>query len=61
RVGCFKYSPVEGAPANDLGLEPIPEDVQQDRLQAFDDRQHDQHRTHRDPPSRSAGTAAAFR
>lgn len=35
RVGCFKYSPVEGAPANDLGLEPIPEDVQQDRWERF--------------------------
>ncbi|MEO1820343.1 30S ribosomal protein S12 methylthiotransferase RimO [Pseudomonas sp.] len=35
RVGCFKYSPVEGAPANDLGLEAIPEDVQQDRWERF--------------------------
>ena len=35
RVGCFKYSPVEGAPANDLGLEPIAEDVQQDRWERF--------------------------
>ncbi|MEL0167482.1 MAG: 30S ribosomal protein S12 methylthiotransferase RimO [Pseudomonadaceae bacterium] len=35
RVGCFKYSPVEGAPANDLGLEPIPEDIQQDRWERF--------------------------
>ncbi|UJJ31681.1 30S ribosomal protein S12 methylthiotransferase RimO [Halopseudomonas maritima] len=35
RVGCFKYSPVEGAPANDLGLEPIPEDVQQARWERF--------------------------
>ncbi|GAA6130200.1 30S ribosomal protein S12 methylthiotransferase RimO [Halopseudomonas sabulinigri] len=35
RVGCFKYSPVEGAPANDLGLDPVPEDVQQDRWERF--------------------------
>ena len=35
RVGCFKYSPVEGAPANDLGLEPIAEDVQQERWERF--------------------------
>ena len=35
RVGCFKYSPVDGAPANDLGLEPVPEDVQQDRWERF--------------------------
>ncbi|MEH6567291.1 MAG: 30S ribosomal protein S12 methylthiotransferase RimO [Halopseudomonas sp.] len=35
RVGCFKYSPVEGAPANDLGLEAVPEDVQQDRWDRF--------------------------
>ncbi|WP_425220488.1 30S ribosomal protein S12 methylthiotransferase RimO [Pseudomonas sp.] len=35
RVGCFKYSPVEGAPANDLGLEAIPEEVQQDRWERF--------------------------
>ncbi|WP_341708350.1 30S ribosomal protein S12 methylthiotransferase RimO [Halopseudomonas sp.] len=35
RVGCFKYSPVEGAPANDLGLEPIPEEVQQERWERF--------------------------
>ncbi|MGB6976889.1 MAG: 30S ribosomal protein S12 methylthiotransferase RimO, partial [Gammaproteobacteria bacterium] len=30
RVGCFKYSPVEGAKANELP-DPIPEDVKQDR------------------------------
>jgi ribosomal protein S12 methylthiotransferase len=27
RVGCFKYEPVKGAPANDLGLPLVPEDV----------------------------------
>ncbi len=34
RVGCFKYSPVEGAKANDLP-DHIPEDVQEYRLQRF--------------------------
>jgi tRNA-2-methylthio-N6-dimethylallyladenosine synthase len=35
RVGCFQYSPVDGAPANDLGLEPVPDDVKQDRWERF--------------------------
>lgn len=34
RVGCFAYSPVEGATAN-LLPDPIPEDVKQDRLARF--------------------------
>ncbi|OCA60758.1 ribosomal protein S12 methylthiotransferase [Aeromonas piscicola] len=34
RVGCFKYSPVEGAKANELP-DPIPEDVQEERFQRF--------------------------
>jgi ribosomal protein S12 methylthiotransferase len=34
RVGCFKYSPVEGAAANDLP-DPVPEDVKQERLDRF--------------------------
>lgn len=34
RVGCFTYSPVEGAVANDLP-DQIPEDVKQDRLDRF--------------------------
>ncbi len=34
RVGCFTYSPVEGATANQIA-EQIPEDVKQDRLQRF--------------------------
>ncbi len=34
RVGCFKYSPVEGARANDLP-DPIPEAVQQERWERF--------------------------
>jgi ribosomal protein S12 methylthiotransferase len=34
RVGCFKYSPVAGAAANDLP-DPVPDDVKQDRLDRF--------------------------
>ena len=34
RVGCFKYSPVEGAAANALG-DPVDEDVKEDRWQRF--------------------------
>ena len=34
RVGCFQYSPVEGAPANDLP-DPVPESVKQDRWERF--------------------------
>jgi ribosomal protein S12 methylthiotransferase len=34
RVGCFKYSPVEGAAANDLG-DPVPPEVQQERYERF--------------------------
>lgn len=34
RVGCFAYSPVEGAPANTLPGE-VPEEVKQDRLDQF--------------------------
>jgi ribosomal protein S12 methylthiotransferase len=34
RVGCFKYSPVEGAVANDLA-EPVPEDVKEERFARF--------------------------
>ena len=32
RVGCFTYSPVEGASANAIG-DAVPEDVKQDRLE----------------------------
>ncbi len=36
RVGCFQYSPVEGAPGQpDLDLEPVPDDVKQDRWERF--------------------------
>jgi len=34
RVGCFAYSPVEGAKANELE-NPVPEDLKQERLQRF--------------------------
>lgn len=38
RVGCFKYSPVEGARANDI--EPkVPEDVKQERFERFMEKQ----------------------
>ncbi len=39
RVGCFKYEPVRGAPANDLGLELVPEDVKQNRYNRLMERQ----------------------
>ena len=34
RVGCFQYSPVEGAPANELA-DAVPDDVKQDRWDRF--------------------------
>ncbi|EHK5438254.1 30S ribosomal protein S12 methylthiotransferase RimO [Aeromonas hydrophila] len=34
RVGCFKYSPVEGAKANELP-DSVPEEVQEERFQRF--------------------------
>ena len=34
RVGCFQYSPVEGARANELP-DPVPDDVKQDRWERF--------------------------
>ncbi len=37
RVGCFKYSPVEGATANGVG-EPVPDEVMQQRYEAFMER-----------------------
>lgn len=38
RVGCFTYSPVEGAPANDLP-DHIPEDIKEERKQRFMEKQ----------------------
>lgn len=34
RVGCFKYSPVEGAPANELA-NPVPEEIKEARFESF--------------------------
>jgi len=34
RVGCFQYSPVEGAPANALG-DHVPDEIKQDRWDRF--------------------------
>ncbi len=34
RVGCFKYSPVEGAKANDLP-DPVPEEIKEERYHRF--------------------------
>ncbi|MFO1151951.1 MAG: 30S ribosomal protein S12 methylthiotransferase RimO [Alsobacter sp.] len=39
RVGCFKYEPVRGAAANDLGLPTVPEAVKQQRWNRFMERQ----------------------
>jgi ribosomal protein S12 methylthiotransferase len=39
RVGCFKYEAVRGAPANDLGLAPVAEEVKQLRWNRFMERQ----------------------
>ncbi len=35
KVGAFKYEPVRGAPANDLGLAMVPPEVQQQRYDRF--------------------------
>ena len=35
RVGCFKYEPVSGAKANDLGLLQVPDDVKAERYDRF--------------------------
>ncbi|WP_186421180.1 30S ribosomal protein S12 methylthiotransferase RimO [Bosea sp. CS1GBMeth4] len=35
RVGCFKYEPVKGATANDLGLTPVAEDEKEARWHRF--------------------------
>eukprot|EP01037_Dinobryon_pediforme_P014464 gene14464-14589_t len=35
RVGAFKYEAVKGAPANDLGLAIVPEEVKQSRYERF--------------------------
>lgn len=35
RVGCFKYEPVRGAPANDLGADIVPDEVKEERWHRF--------------------------
>jgi ribosomal protein S12 methylthiotransferase len=39
RAGCFKYEPVKGATANDLGLPIVPADVMDSRYKRFMERQ----------------------
>ena len=34
RVGCFKFSPVEGAPATEM-VDQVPEDVKEERFHRF--------------------------
>jgi ribosomal protein S12 methylthiotransferase len=38
RVGAFKYEPVDGARANDLGLSPVPDEIKQSRWKRFMER-----------------------
>ena len=39
RVGAFKYEPVKGAPANDLGLAPVAEDLKESRYRRLMEKQ----------------------
>jgi len=39
RVGAFQYEPVAGARANDLGLEPVPDEIKKSRWKRFMERQ----------------------
>ncbi len=39
RAGAFKYEPVAGAPANDLGLAPVPEEIKESRWKRFMEKQ----------------------
>jgi ribosomal protein S12 methylthiotransferase len=39
RVGAFKYEPVAGARANELGLAPVPDEIKQSRWKRFMERQ----------------------
>ncbi len=39
RAGAFKYEPVAGAPANDLGLAPVPDEVKETRWKRFMEKQ----------------------
>ena len=40
RVGAFKYEAVRGARANDLGLEPVPDEVKESRWRRFMEKQN---------------------
>ncbi len=35
RAGCFRYEPVTGARANELGLEPVPDEIRESRWNRF--------------------------
>ena len=39
RVGCFRYEPVTGAPANELGLPIVPDEGKETRWKRFMERQ----------------------
>ena len=39
RVGCFRYEPVRGAVANDIGAAPVPKEVVESRYHRFMQRQ----------------------
>jgi ribosomal protein S12 methylthiotransferase len=41
RVGCFKYEPVSGAKANDLGLPQVPDELKAERYNRFMEAQQD--------------------
>ena len=41
RAGCFKYEPVKGATANDLGLPAVPPEVQEQRHKRFMQKQQE--------------------
>ncbi len=41
RAGCFKYEPVRGATANDLGLPVVPADVASHRHKRFMEKQQE--------------------
>ena len=65
RVGAFKYEPVKGAAANDLGLDPVPDEVKAQRHKRFMLRQQAisarQARGEGRPPLRGASSTRAAR
>jgi hypothetical protein len=64
RVGCFKYEPVRGAPANDLA-EAVPQEVKEERWHRFMKRQQaisaSASSARSAPASRSSSTRSAAR